>query len=57
MPDGKAAGVRCINLMDDFSCAIYNEPGYPEVCSGFKAEPEFCGSTQDEAMRILYSLS
>jgi hypothetical protein len=57
MPDGKEAGVRCINLLDDYRCAIYNEPGYPKVCSGFNAEPEFCGSSQEEAMRILGSLS
>jgi uncharacterized protein len=56
MPDGKKAGVRCINLKDDYRCAIYNDPGYPKVCSGFRAEPEFCGSNQAEAMKILYSL-
>jgi hypothetical protein len=57
MPDGKKAGVRCINLMDDYRCAIYNDPGYPKVCSDFNAEPEFCGTGREEAMRILYSLS
>ncbi len=57
MEKGKEAGVRCIHLMDDYSCAIYNDPGYPKVCTGFKAEPEFCGSNREEAMRILGSLS
>jgi hypothetical protein len=57
MPDGKPAGVRCIHLRDDYSCAIYNDPSKPEVCTGFKAEPEFCGNTRDDAMRILFSLS
>lgn len=57
MPEGKEAGMRCINLLDDYSCAIYNDPGYPGVCTGFKAELEFCGSCREEAMRILTSLS
>jgi hypothetical protein len=56
MPDGKPAGVRCIHLMDDYRCAIYNN-GKPQVCEGFTAEEEFCGSNQEEAMRILGSLS
>jgi hypothetical protein len=56
MPDGKPAGVRCIHLMDDYRCAIYNN-GKPQVCEGFNAEEEFCGSNQEEAMRILGSLS
>jgi Fe-S-cluster containining protein len=57
MPNGKPAGVRCIHLLDDYRCAIYNDPTKPKVCSDFKAEPEFCGSTREEALRILYSLS
>jgi uncharacterized protein len=57
MAGGKPAGVRCINLLEDYTCAIYNDPGKPRVCTDFKAEPEFCGSTQEEAMRILGSLS
>ena len=38
MEGGKPAGVRCINLMDDYRCAVYNDPGYPKVCAGFNAE-------------------
>jgi uncharacterized protein len=57
MVGGKPAGVRCINLLDNYKCAIYNSPGKPQVCTDFKAEKEFCGSTQEEAMEILGSLS
>jgi Fe-S-cluster containining protein len=57
MANGKPAGVRCIHLMDDYQCAIYNEATKPIVCTGFNAEPEFCGSSREEAMRILGSLS
>ena len=57
MPDGKPAGVRCIHLLDNYKCDIYNSNDYPRVCSGFNAEKEFCGSSQEEAMKILGSLS
>jgi uncharacterized protein len=57
MEGGKVAGVRCIHLLEDYRCAIYNDPGYPAVCSGFNAEVGFCGSDREEAMRILESLS
>jgi len=57
MPDGKPAGVRCIHLLDDLSCAIYNNTVKPKVCTDFKAEAEFCGADREEAMKILYSLS
>jgi hypothetical protein len=57
MPDGKPAGVRCIHLLDDYTCAIYNDPQKPKVCDDFKAEPEFCGTTREEALKILSTLS
>lgn len=57
MAEGKPAGVKCIHLLDDYNCDIYNDTGKPKVCSDFKAEPGFCGSTQEEALRILGSLS
>jgi hypothetical protein len=57
MPGGKPAGIRCIHLMKDYRCAIYDAAGKPKVCTDFKAEPEFCGSSRDEAMRILGSLN
>jgi Fe-S-cluster containining protein len=57
MVDGKPAGVRCINLLDDLRCSIYNTTDKPKVCNDFNAEPDFCGSSQEEAMSILFSLS
>jgi len=57
MAEGKPAGVRCIHLLDNLRCDIYNSPEMPKVCNDFKAEKEFCGSNQEEALRILFSLS
>jgi uncharacterized protein len=57
MPGGKPAGVRCIHLLDNNRCAIYNTPDKPKVCSDFKAELEFCGNSREEALQILFSLA
>jgi len=57
MPGGKPAGVRCIHLLDDYKCALYGTASRPKVCADFKPEPEFCGDTREEALKILGSLS
>jgi hypothetical protein len=57
MPEGKAAGERCIHLLENLRCNIYNTGTKPKVCEDFKAEEEFCGSNQEEALEILFSLS
>ena len=56
MPGGKPAGVRCIHLTEDYRCAIFNSPERPGVCDRFKAEPEVCGESREDAMMILSSL-
>lgn len=57
MPGGKPAGIRCIHLTENYRCAIYDTADKPRVCTDFKAEPEFCGNSGEEAMQILSSLS
>lgn len=57
MPGGKPAGIKCIHLMDDMMCALYGKPSRPRVCIDFKPDPDFCGNSREEAMRILYSVS
>jgi Fe-S-cluster containining protein len=53
MPDGKPAGVRCINLSVANLCNIFGRPERPAVCSQFGADLAVCGSSNDDAMRIL----
>jgi len=57
MTGGKASGERCIHLRDDNSCALFGNPSRPKVCSDFMAEADFCGSSREEAFRILNSLA
>ena len=56
MPRGKPAGVRCIHLTDDYLCGIYNDPDRPKVCADFQADPEVCGNSRNEALRLLQEL-
>lgn len=53
MPNGKPAGERCLHLLADQRCAIFHSPERPAVCAGFKAEASVCGSTAEEALRII----
>jgi Fe-S-cluster containining protein len=56
MPAGKAAGVRCVQLDDDFRCRIFGKPERPRVCSAFQAEVQFCGETREQALVLMQEL-
>jgi len=42
MPGGKPAGVRCVQLAEDFRCMIFGDSRRPAVCGGLKARTEMC---------------
>jgi len=56
MPQGKPAGVRCVQLDDANRCRIFGRPERPAVCGGLKPSAEMCGATQVHAMRWLSEL-
>ncbi|MFG0807471.1 YkgJ family cysteine cluster protein [Pseudomonas fluvialis] len=53
MPQGKPAGQRCLHLAGDNRCALFGKPERPAVCLDFAADPQVCGSSRDDAVRIL----
>lgn len=53
MPQGKPAGVRCVQLTPDDRCRLYGRPERPRVCRSFAASLETCGASRAEAMVIL----
>jgi uncharacterized protein len=55
MPDGKPAGVRCVQLTSDNRCGIYGQPGRPVVCLSYQAS-ESCGANRKHALRFLEEL-
>jgi len=53
MPDGKPAGVRCVQLSPDNRCLIYDKPERSSVCLGLLPLEEMCGQTSEEARAYL----
>lgn len=53
MPNGKPAGVRCVQLTDDGRCMLFGKPERPAVCSSLRPSEEMCRTTSAEAMTYL----
>ena len=56
MPQGKPAGVRCVQLLLDYRCAIFGQPERPAVCVSLRPDESMCGANRDDAMRIISTL-
>ena len=50
MPDGKPAGVRCVQLNEENLCRLFGLSSRPAVCLGFQAMEDVCGANRDEAL-------
>ena len=53
MENGKPAGVRCFNLSDENLCLIFGHPDRPQLCDSFKAGLDVCGTTREQALRLI----
>ena len=56
MPDGKPAGVRCVQLTDDNRCKLFGKPERPAICVNLKPTEDMCGNDSREAMHRLILL-
>ena len=56
MPQGKPAGVRCVQLDDAQACRIFGRPERPAVCSSLLPTAEMCGIDRVHAMAWLTRL-
>jgi len=56
MPNGKPAGIRCINLSSDNLCQLYSQSDRPEVCVRLQPSKEMCGNNPEEAFEWLEQL-
>jgi Fe-S-cluster containining protein len=56
MPNGKPAGVRCVQLADDNRCLIFGQPERPMVCVSLRPNQAMCGDDRDSALRFLAAL-
>lgn len=53
MPDGKPAGVRCVQLDEHERCRIFGQPGRPAVCASLQPSSTMCGDNREHAMHWL----
>jgi uncharacterized protein len=56
MPQGKPAGVRCVQLDANNACLIFGRPERPAVCSQLQPSAEMCGADAGAAMHYLARL-
>ena len=56
MPQGKPAGVRCVQLLPDHRCALFGKPERPAFCVSLRPTEEMCGHSQAEALAHLTGL-
>lgn len=56
MPQGKPAGVACVQLDEALRCRLFGKPERPAFCATLKPGPEMCGASRAEAMAFLSHL-
>lgn len=56
MPNGKPAGVRCVQLNEKNLCKLFGKPERPTVCHHFQACSDICGKTNEQALAIITEL-
>ena len=52
----KPAGIPCVQLLDDYRCALFGRPERPAVCVSLRPTQDMCGGHRDEAMAYLAAL-
>lgn len=57
MPQGKPAGVRCVQLDEALRCRLFGQPQRPAVCRQLRPSLEMCGPTDDGGIHALRYLT
>jgi hypothetical protein len=50
MPDGKPAGVPCVQLDEKLRCMVFGKPERPVFCCGLQPSAEMCGESREQAL-------
>ena len=56
MPDGKPAGVPCVQLDEALRCRVLGRPERPAFCAGLQPSVEMCGESREHALASLAEL-
>jgi len=50
MPQGKPAGVPCVQLDEELRCKVFGQPQRPPFCAGLRPSVEMCGDSREQAL-------
>lgn len=53
MPNGKPAGVPCVQLDAAYRCRLFGLPERPAVCASLQPSASMCGETREQAFHTL----
>jgi hypothetical protein len=56
MPQGKPAGVACVQLDEQLRCRLFGKPERPAFCASLRPSMEMCGNDRGEALAYLTGL-
>jgi hypothetical protein len=56
MPNGKPAGVPCVQLDNELRCKVFGQAGRPAFCGTLQPSLEMCGSSREQALAWLTQL-
>jgi uncharacterized protein len=56
MPNGKPAGVACVQLDAELRCKIFGKAERPSVCASLRPSEAMCGSSREQALAFLIRL-
>jgi hypothetical protein len=56
MPQGKPAGVACVQLDAQLRCRLFGKPERPAFCASLRPSMEMCGSERAQALAFLGQL-
>lgn len=56
MEGGKPEGVRCVQLLSDYRCALFGKPERPSVCVSLRSNDTMCGASRLDALAFLTRL-
>jgi hypothetical protein len=56
MPEGKPAGIRCVQLTAEYRCRLFGHPDRPAVCIRLRPTEEMCGRSAEDALIYLAEL-
>ncbi len=56
MPQGKPAGVPCVQLDGRGRCRLFGLPTRPAVCASLRPSEDMCGASRAQALATLTAL-